>query len=126
MKIVVDTSVIIDHTRANLGSFRQILKELQSGKCDLYLPSVVVTELWSGKETENKKSAKKLEKLLESFRFVDLDKEGAKSAGIISRDYNVDGFDAIIATCTIKLNAYLATSNTKHFLKIKNLKLYSR
>ena len=56
MKIIVDTSVIIDHTRANLGSFSQLISDSRFGNCDLYIPSVVVTELWSGKETKGKKN----------------------------------------------------------------------
>lgn len=124
MKIVVDTSVIIDYTRANLGSFATLLNDSKLGNCDLYIPSVVITELWSGKETKGKKSEEKLEKILSLFKIINLDQKTAKLAGTISRDSGIFGFDAIVAATAIELGAQVATSNTKHFLKIKNLKLW--
>ncbi|WKZ25476.1 MAG: PIN domain-containing protein [bacterium] len=125
MKIIVDTSVIIDYTRANIGSFNQLISDSRSGNCDLYIPSVVITELWSGKETKNKKNGVRLEKILSLFKIINLDQKIAKHAGTISRDTNIFGFDAIIAATALELDAQVATSNTKHFTKVKNLKLYS-
>lgn len=126
MRIVVDTSVIIDYTRANIGLFSQLIKDSKLGNCDLYIPSVVVTELWSGRETKSSKSAVRLEKLLELFKVIDLNRDIAKRSGIISRDYGVLGFDSIIAATALELGAQIATSNIKHFYKIKNIKLYSK
>ena len=124
VKIIVDTSVIIDYTRANVGPLSQLIKDSKSGACNLYMPAVVVAELWSGKETENNKNANRLEKLLELFKIIDLDRKIAKNSGIISRDCHVSGFDAIVAATALEIGAEVATSNIKHFSEIKNLKLY--
>lgn len=122
-KVVLDTSVIIDFTRANKGDLLSLIKS----RSQLYIPMIVISELWAGKSMNDEKEVQDVEVLIDGFSKIDLDENAAKMVGEILRNNNVVGVvDAIVAACTIKLDAYLATNNTKHFSKIKNLKLYSR
>ena len=121
MKIIIDTSVIIDHTRANKG----VLLRLISSGVQIYIPMVVISELWAGVSMNDKNNEKKIEKLIERFIEVDLSKESAKKAGELLRNNKLmETIDAIIAATALELGAQVATSNKKHFSKIKNLKLY--
>lgn len=120
-KVVLDTSVIIDFTRANKGDLLSLIKS----QSQLYIPMVVISELWAGKSMNDTNEAKNVETLIEGFSKIDLDEESAKIVGKILRNNNTVGVvDAIVATCAIKLDAYLATNNIKYFSKIKNLKLW--
>ena len=121
MKIIIDTSVIIDHTRASKG----VLLKLISSGAQIYIPMVVISELWAGVSMNDKNNEKKIEKLIERFIEVYLSKESAKKAGELLRNNKLmETIDAIIAATALELGAQVATSNKKHFSKIKNLKLY--
>lgn len=121
-KIIIDTSIIIDHTRANKGI---LLKVISSG-AQIYIPMVVISELWAGSSMNDRNNENKIEKLIERFIEVDLSKESAKNTGKLLRDNRLLGtIDAIIAATALEIGACVATSNKKHFSKINGLKLYS-
>jgi predicted nucleic acid-binding protein len=120
MKIVIDSSVIIDFTRAGVGVFPNLF----SPKNEIYVPTIVISELWAGKSMNKKENRRILEKIIKAFRRVDLDEKIARKTGELLRSGVILGFDAIIAATALSINAQLATSNLKHFQKVKNLKFF--
>ena len=63
---------------------------------------------------------------LKIFDTIDIDENIAKKAGEIRRNHGGSGVDALIAASAMISGAELATVNTKHFVGIKGLKLYSK
>ncbi|MEK7168508.1 MAG: PIN domain-containing protein [Patescibacteria group bacterium] len=123
MKIVVDTSVLIDFSRAHTGLFKELIVQSQKG-ADLYTPTVVMTEFWAGDDMKNESNVKSAERIFSRLIKMPLSEEIAKKAGELIRKKDAFGFDAIVAASALKIDAQVATSNTKHFSKIKNLKLW--
>lgn len=68
MNIVIDSSVVINHTRAGAGSLGTLFSYAKKGKVQLLIPTIVVTELWAGQEIAGKEGQVKLEKLLIKFK----------------------------------------------------------
>lgn len=124
-KIVLDSDIIIDHLR-DYGDTLEILLASASQKIfQLYIPSIVVTELFSGKETKKQERLFNLKKLLERFELVSGDREISELAGFLMRDYSpIKLADAIVAATAISLNAKLATRNKKDFEDIKGLNFF--
>src|SRR3989338_3780434 len=115
MKIVIDTSVFIDYSRASRGVYPVLLEGASDRKYNLYIPTVVITEFWSV-ESMGLASKKKLaEKLFSGIGRIDLNEVVAKLVGELVRKNIVSGFDAIIAATALQVDAFLATSNEKHF-----------
>lgn len=125
MNIIVDSSVIIDYIRADVGDLPNLLDNAKTGKIKLLIPTVVVLELWSGKSMDLIKNKKRVDLIFSSMEKVDLTETIAKRAGALIRDsYVHGGFDAIIAASALELNAKLATGNRRHFEKVKGLRLF--
>lgn len=120
MKIVIDSSIIIDFTRSGKGPLSKIL----SSKSEVYIPTIVISELWAGGSMNRKKDIELVERMIKTFKRIDLNEETAKIAGELLRKKVILGFDAIIASSTLYLDAVLATSNKKHFKKVKGLRFY--
>ena len=121
MSIVVDSSIFIDFTRAKKG----YLPEILALKTGIYIPTVVVAELWSGKSMNNEKEEKLVEKMLAGFKAIDLTKDIAKTTGTLVRNNQILwAFDAVIAATALYLDAQLATRNQRHFLKVPNIRFF--
>lgn len=125
MKVIVDSSVIIDYTRAKLGPLKDLFELRRKDKVDLILPSVVIAELWAGEEIASEAGRNKLDKLLSKFEKENFTEDIARITGDLIREKTILGFDAIIAATVLYLGAELATSNKKHFVKVKDLKFFS-
>lgn len=125
MKILVDTSVFIDYTRAGKGALSHILETKKKTKNDLYVPTIVIAELWAGSSMDDSKEEELVKRLISGFRKVSLSVEIAKKSGKLLREKSVLGaFDAIIAASALHVDAQLATNNVKHFKKVKGLRLF--
>lgn len=125
VKVVIDSSVIVDYTRAGIGHFPQILTLRKAGKAKIYIPSTVILELWAGDSMAEESEEVKVNRLLAPLKRVDLTKQIAKRAGELVRLGQIDSFqDAAIAATALYLDAQLATQNRKHFEKVKRLKLF--
>lgn len=125
MKIVIDSSVLIDFTRNNSGNFLEMLDLFRQGKVSLLVPTVVISELWAGKSMERKNEETLITKVLNKLTKIDLDEQIAKTAGKLMRKSQVsNAFDAVIAATTIECKAELATRNIKHFAGVKGIKIF--
>lgn len=125
VNVVVDTSVLIEEIRQGSDLWQEMKKESRLGGVRLFCPSVVLAELWAGKSMARVKAIKLVERMIEVTCVVDLKSNLAKKAGEIIREYNLSGFDAVVAATALAHKAKLATLNKKHFVGIKGLRLYN-
>lgn len=125
MKVVVDSSVFIDFFRAKKGDLYDLTQLARQEKLDLYVPTVVVAELWSGLSMSEKNNENLLRNLLRPTKMFLLTRQLAENAGLLMRQGKIIDFvDAVVAATTVGLGASLATGNKKHFSKIKGIKLF--
>ncbi|MFV1916880.1 MAG: PIN domain-containing protein [Patescibacteria group bacterium] len=125
MNIVVDTSVIVDFLRTGKGLLVKLLELAGKEHVSLYIPTVVILELWKGRSMEDAKVEKKVNRILQAMKVVPLSKQLAKDAGILMRRGFIGNFvDSSISATSVYLDAQLATRNRKHFEKVRGLKLF--
>ena len=123
-KVVIDTSTIIDFTRAGIGQLPGLLKAAKSLELELFIPTVVILELWAGKSMKLPKNITAADKLFSGIKLIDLTESIAKLAGnLLRQNCLAQPMDAIIAASALELDAKLATNNRRHFAGIKGLKL---
>lgn len=124
MKIVIDTSILFDYLRGGI-KWEEFLNNVEKD-AELFLPTIVIFELFSGKSTADPRVANNITDFIKFFQKVDLTEKVAKRAGELFRDVNknLGAPDYIIAATTLELHASLLTLNTKHFRQITNLNLY--
>ena len=93
---------------------------------ELYLPSIILFELFSGLSSRKTGVANKISEIRKYFTEVDLTPEIAKRAGEMNRDVagSLDLPDYIIAATTLEIGAQVVTLNQKHFQKIPGLSIY--
>lgn len=125
MKLVIDTSILIDKLRGGTkwDEFLNVLDD----DVELYLPSIVIFEMFSGKSSKKKEITKKIVNFRKYFREIGLTPEIAKRAGEINRDVpmSLDLPDYIIASTAIEIGAQIVTLNKKHFTQIPQVVIYS-
>lgn len=131
MKIVVDTNLLIDFSRSKIvdnksSLWLKLLKYCKEEGHQIVLPSVVVFELFSGKEMDKQPNREKAENLLKDVTILDVDKEIAQKSAEFFRKYekNIEVLDFFIAAATINTDGELATLNPKHFEVFDGLKLF--
>lgn len=122
MKLLVDTSVIIDFLRRK-DKENSILFRIS--KEDLYISIVTHTEVYGGKSVwEFDRARQEIEVLFSNISILPLEIEISQEAGKI-KAYNHDRtiLDCIIAATSLHHGLELATLNIKDFKKIKGLKI---
>lgn len=125
MKLVIDTSILIDKLRRGT-KWDDFLSGLDEG-VDLYLPSIVIFELFSGLSSRKPEVAKDISNIRKYFHEVDLTSTIARRAAEINRDLvaNLDVPDYIIAATAMEIGAQVVTLNKKHFSQIPQVVIYS-
>lgn len=124
--IVLDTSVVIDFLRQK-NSAETWLKQIASQGYQLLLPTLVLAELYSGKQIWRLASAKaRLDEFVELCTTVDFSPRAAVLSGKIRVEHELGMIDACIAAVAIQVNSPLATLNRRHFEKVENLNLLER
>lgn len=126
MRFIVDTSVLVDKLRGG-EKWNEFLSSLDENS-ELYLPSIVIFELFSGLSSKKPEVSRKIFDLRKFFREISLTSEIAKKAGEINRDIstNLDLPDYIIAATAMEIGARVVTLNKKHFQKIPGVVIFSR
>lgn len=120
-KFLVDSDILIDYLRG-LSKTRDFLFKLRKeGK--LLISVINIVEIYSGKEIKDSTKRKIIEHFLNEFEIIPLNENLAKYAGILRLNYQLPFADAIVAASAIQTGSNLVTKNTKHFSKIKNLKI---
>lgn len=125
MKFVIDTNILIDKLRGGTkwDEFLNVLDD----DVELYLPSIVFFELFSGISSKKEDITNYILSLKKLFHLVDMTLEIAKRAGEINRDMaeNLEAPDYIIAATAIEIGAQIVTLNKKHFSQIPQVVVYS-
>ncbi len=128
MKYLLDTCTISDFVKGNINTLNKI-KSIEP-----YLISVsTITsmEIYYGLK-RNPEKASRIEEIIQGFldtiHILPFDQEDAKYAGNIRADLFSQGlpigaYDILIAATALKKKLILVTSNTKEFLRVKNLSL---
>ena len=126
VRVVVDTSVLIDHLRQKSDQFLRLNELQDEGEVKILVPYIVATELFVGKSSVGKKVEKSINKLLSNLELVGLNYKSAKTAGRLIREYLFvnDAYELLIAAIALEKKAQVATLNMKHFKPIKGVKLY--
>ena len=122
MRIVADTSVLIDFLRAKEAD-KSLFYQLNQENY-LIISLITVAELYSGKSAQTKAGKTRLNSVFEGLEIKIPDMEDAIRAGEIRYRYQLGIMDAFIASLALKLNIPLITLDQKAFSRIKNLKLF--
>ncbi len=124
MRLIVDTSVLIDHLRGG-STWKDVLDKLPADT-ELFVATIIFYELFSGKSTNDPAIISKIHKLLSNFERIDLNEDIARQAGVLFRDTKktLQVPDYIIVASALGINATVMTLNKKHFQQIPNLSIY--
>jgi predicted nucleic acid-binding protein len=125
MKVVADTSILIEYLRN--GTLWQEFLNNAPDSVEVYLPTIVIFELFSGKSAASSTVHRDIQVLVKSFKQVDFDSDIARTAGELYRKYgkHIGVADYIIAATALSLGAEVVTLNKKHFEQIPHLPLYA-
>lgn len=124
MKVVIDTSIIVDYLRGG-QKWEEFLTSAEKD-LNLFIPTIVIFELFSGQSTKNSNVRTIIENFIDQFERIDLTESLAKSAGQLRSTIgiHISPQDYIIAASALDLGAKVLTLNKKHFEQIPNLTLY--
>lgn len=117
----IDSDILIDYLRGEDIARDFLVKA--SKKTQLWISIISVVELYSGRETRNKKKRDSINQFLSKFYLIDLTLPTAQHAGELRRDYSKPFADMIVAATAMAHNLTLVTRNIKHFHEIKGLKV---
>lgn len=123
MKVLLDTSVLIDHLRG-FEEATKYLADARSQGDELWSVTLVRTEVLAGMRPREEKPTRAF---LAEIDWLDVDQALADRAGDLARRYikshpRVDTVDYIVAGSADALDADLATTNLKHFPMFPKLK----
>ena len=116
MRLVIDTSVLIDHFRGRIQATRLMQSAIRDGD-ELWSSHVVRAEVLVGMRPGEESSTRQL---LGEISWVAVDEGVAEAAGALGRRYlrshpGIDIADLLIAALAQQLDAELKTTNAKHF-----------
>lgn len=124
MKLVIDSSILIDYFRGG-AKWQNFLHEAPRN-AELFLPTIVIFELFSGKSSKKNSTAKDILNLCKRFTQIELGQTVAMNAGELYRDIgsHIDAIDYIIAASAFSIGGIVVTLNKKHFEQIPGLSIY--
>jgi len=123
-KILIDSDVFIDFLRGHKKRILKVFDKVQNKEIIGMTTTLNVAELYSGKDVLDTTKCLVLEKMLEYFKIIPLEKETAQFAGRLRLKHRLGLADSIIAATTIMKKVKLFTFNIKHFKKIKELNFF--
>ena len=117
MRIVLDTSVLIDHLRGRPPAATEVIPAAIANGDELWSTHVVRAEVLAGMRAGEETATRDLFRLIE---WVAVDETIAEAAGALGRQYlrahpGIDAVDLIVAAVTQHLDGRLKTTNVKHF-----------
>lgn len=118
---ILDTNVVIYYVGGEIKTLGKLIPIMRS-YATVMLPSIVITELWSGKQTPSTEITA-IEAFIATLVIIPLEMQIARSAGILRRDINLSIGDSIIAATALTMGATLLTRNIRDFKKVPNLQL---
>ena len=118
----IDSDVLIDFMRGLKVAHDFLVYESAHGRLSISVVSCV--ELWAGSATKKGggsnvlQEVDRLERFLDGFDLIAVDKSMARRAGELRREYHTPFADAIIAASALEYGLGLVTRNIRHFEKI--------
>lgn len=124
MKIVVDSSILVDHLRG--GMHWLTFLESVDPQETLFLPTIVLFELYAGQSSKDERVRQQIVRLMTKLQKVDLTDDIAQHAGELYRDVHIklQAPDYIIAASALMVGAQVLTLNRKYFSQIPGLTLH--
>jgi predicted nucleic acid-binding protein len=123
MKILVDSSLIIDFLRVK-DNTTSLFYQLSAHDHDLSVSIITQAELYSGKSVWEKPDVQAaLETIFSGLTIVPLDSTVAVSAGQIRAAHGTDLIDALLAATALRHGLTVATLNRKDFAAISGISL---
>ncbi len=124
-RVLTDTSVIIDFLRKKNKRNSALWKIRENNEC--FMSSVTLFELQCGSKTE--KHSEDIEKLRKWIKIIPFDDDISEISSIIyqqlKRNHSLIEFrDIFIAATAIADNLCVATLNTNHFERVKDISLF--
>ena len=124
MRIVLDTSILIDHLRGRPKAATEIIPRAIARGDELWSVQVVRAEVLAGMRAAEEVATRDLLRLI---TWVDVDESLSEAAGALGRRFlvshhGIEVTDLIVAALTQHLDAELKTTNVKHFPMFKDLK----
>jgi predicted nucleic acid-binding protein len=124
MRLVLDTSVLVDHLRGRPASATELIPNAIARGDELWSSEVVRAELLAGMRAGDEAATRDL---LGLISWVDVDQSLAEAAGALGRQYlrshpGIEVADLIVAALTRHLDGDLKTANVKHFPMFPALK----
>jgi len=126
MNFLLDTNICIYFMK---GMYNLDQKIDQIGNENCFISEITLAELKFGvaNSQNRKKNKKALEYFLSGIKIIPIynsfDIYAEEKARLKKEGNLVDDFDLLIAATAVSNNMTLATNNTKHFLRIRNLKI---
>lgn len=125
-KVLIDTSVIIDHLRKR-DKPKSMLFTI-ADRFDLFVSSITVFELYAGATDERKK--KDIENIISTAEVIPFSTDIAKEAGELyislkKENRILEIRDIFIAATAATFNIPIVTLNRDHFERIKKIELLS-
>jgi len=122
MRVLVDSSVLIEHLRGYAPATDLLLRLVQQGD-ELWSVTPVRTEIIAGMRPGEETATRAL---LDELRWLEVDADLADHAGEMARGYvrthpGVDTVDYLLAAGTARLAASLLTLNVRHFPMVEDL-----
>ena len=124
MRLVLDTSVLIDHLRGRPKAATEIIPRAIARGDELWSSYVVRAEVLAGMRAVEEAATRDLLRLIV---WVDVDESLSEAAGALGRRFlashpGIEVVDLIVAALAQYLDAELTTTNVKHFPMFKGLK----
>lgn len=124
MRLVLDTSVLIDHLRGRPRAATELIPKAIARGDDLWSSYVVRAEVLAGMRTGEETATRDLLRLVS---WADVDESVSEAAGALGRRYlgshpGIEVADLIVAALAQQLDAELKTTNLKHFPMFRGLR----
>ena len=123
MRLVLDTSVLIDHLRGRPQAATEIIPSAIARGDELWSSYVVRAEVLAGMRGAEETATRDLLRLVS---WVEVDEAIAEAAGALGRRFlrshpGIDVADLIVAALAQALDAELLTTNLKHYPMFEGL-----
>lgn len=124
MRIVLDTSVLIDHLRGRPSAAVELIPEALERGDELWSSHVVRAELLAGMRADEEATTRRLIRLIS---WAEVDEAVSEAAGLLGRRYGrsypgIEVADLIVAALAQHLDAELRTKNVKHYPMFEGLR----